>query len=101
VVLSKPRLIQRWFLCDVYAVCQIRANFLGARFMIITGMFYNRREQPLRIGIWYLANGIGVRLYGLVHSIAITLTLQISLLRAASSVSEPFRPVFPDNSVGI
>jgi hypothetical protein len=37
------------------------ANPVGTRFMIITGMFYTRREQPLRIGIWYLANGIGVR----------------------------------------
>lgn len=34
-------------------------------FMIITGMFYTRREQPLRIGIWYMANGIGFAVGGL------------------------------------
>lgn len=29
-------------------------------FMLITAMWYTRRQQPLRIGIWYTANGIGI-----------------------------------------
>jgi MFS family permease len=29
-------------------------------FMLITGMWYTRRQQPLRIGIWYTANGLGI-----------------------------------------
>ncbi|PGH27238.1 hypothetical protein AJ80_01195 [Polytolypa hystricis UAMH7299] len=34
-------------------------------FMIITSMWYTRREQPVRIGLWYTANGIGIALGGL------------------------------------
>lgn len=34
-------------------------------FLIITSMWYTRKEQPLKIGIWYVANGIGVALGGL------------------------------------
>ncbi|KIM92856.1 hypothetical protein OIDMADRAFT_46519 [Oidiodendron maius Zn] len=34
-------------------------------FMLITSMWYTRRQQPLRIGIWYTANGLGVALGGL------------------------------------
>lgn len=26
---------------------------------MITGMWYTRQEQPLRIGIWYAMNGFG------------------------------------------
>ena len=29
-------------------------------FMLITSMWYTRRQQPLRIGIWYTANGLGI-----------------------------------------
>ena len=29
-------------------------------FMLITGMWYTRREQPLRMGLWYTANGLGI-----------------------------------------
>lgn len=29
-------------------------------FMLITQMWYTRRQQPLRIGLWYLGNGIGI-----------------------------------------
>ena len=29
-------------------------------FMLITSMWYTRREQPLRMGLWYTANGIGI-----------------------------------------
>ncbi|RAL59005.1 hypothetical protein DID88_009034 [Monilinia fructigena] len=35
-------------------------------FMIITSMWYTRREQPIRIGLWYSANGIGIALGGLI-----------------------------------
>jgi len=34
-------------------------------FMLITAMWYTRREQPVRIGLWYAANGIGNSLGGL------------------------------------
>jgi MFS family permease len=34
-------------------------------FMLITQMWYTRREQPLRIGLWYTANGAGIALGGL------------------------------------
>lgn len=34
--------------------------------MIITSMWYTRREQPIRIGLWYTANGMGIALGGLI-----------------------------------
>lgn len=34
-------------------------------FMLITCMWYTRRQQPVRIGLWYTANGIGIALGGL------------------------------------
>ncbi|KAJ5794661.1 Major facilitator superfamily domain general substrate transporter [Penicillium paradoxum] len=34
-------------------------------FMLITSMWYTRREQPVRIGLWYTANGFGIALGGL------------------------------------
>ncbi|PQE04627.1 MFS allantoate transporter protein [Rutstroemia sp. NJR-2017a BBW] len=35
-------------------------------FMIITSMWYTRREQPIRIGLWYSANGVGIAVGGLI-----------------------------------
>ncbi|KAL7270154.1 hypothetical protein RUND412_007144 [Rhizina undulata] len=29
-------------------------------FMLITSMWYTRREQPIRLGLWYTANGLGI-----------------------------------------
>lgn len=29
-------------------------------FMLITSMWYTRRQQPVRIGLWYTANGLGI-----------------------------------------
>ncbi|KAF2139587.1 uncharacterized protein K452DRAFT_254081 [Aplosporella prunicola CBS 121167] len=34
-------------------------------FMLISSMWWTRREQPIRIGLWYTANGFGVALGGL------------------------------------
>ncbi|KAJ5280685.1 hypothetical protein N7478_006057 [Penicillium angulare] len=34
-------------------------------FMLITSMWYTRREQPIRIGLWYTANGFGIAIGGL------------------------------------
>ncbi|KAK1039629.1 hypothetical protein LTS16_011108 [Friedmanniomyces endolithicus] len=34
-------------------------------FMLITSMWYTRRQQPIRMGIWYTANGFGIALGGL------------------------------------
>jgi MFS family permease len=34
-------------------------------FMLITSMWYTRRQQPVRIGLWYTANGLGIALGGL------------------------------------
>jgi MFS family permease len=35
-------------------------------FMLITSMWYTRKEQPIRIGLWYTANGFGIAVGGLV-----------------------------------
>jgi MFS family permease len=29
-------------------------------FMLITGMWYTRREQPIKIGLWYSSLGLGI-----------------------------------------
>ncbi|KAE9406312.1 MFS general substrate transporter [Gymnopus androsaceus JB14] len=34
-------------------------------FVLITGTWYTRSQQPTRIGYWYLANGLGIALGGL------------------------------------
>lgn len=34
-------------------------------FMLITSMWYTRRQQPVRIGLWYTANGFGIAIGGL------------------------------------
>ena len=34
-------------------------------FMLITSFWYDRRQQPVRIGLWYTANGLGIALGGL------------------------------------
>ena len=34
-------------------------------FMLITSMWYTRRQQPIRIGLWYTANGFGIAVGGL------------------------------------
>ena len=34
-------------------------------FMLITAMWYTRRQQPIRMGLWYTANGFGIALGGL------------------------------------
>lgn len=36
-----------------------------AAFVMITGMWYTREQQPIRIGYWYCANGIGIAVGGL------------------------------------
>lgn len=28
--------------------------------MLMTSMWYARRQQPIHIGIWYTANGLGI-----------------------------------------
>ncbi len=70
------------FLWGVLLMCQAACNsygallacrFLGGAFesiadpayMLITAMWYTRREQPIRIGIWYTFNGIGIACGGL------------------------------------
>ncbi|ORY69060.1 MFS transporter [Pseudomassariella vexata] len=34
-------------------------------FMLITSMWYTRKQQPVRMGLWYMANGLGIALGGL------------------------------------
>lgn len=34
-------------------------------YILITSMWYTRREQPIRIGLWYSANGLGIACGGL------------------------------------
>lgn len=35
-------------------------------FVLITSMWYTRREHPIRLGLWWAANGLGVALGGLI-----------------------------------
>jgi len=35
-------------------------------FMLFTSMYYTREEQPSRISAWYLFNGFGVAIGGLI-----------------------------------
>lgn len=58
--------------CPNYASLMV-LRFLGGAaescadpaFMMITGMWYTRRQQPVRIGIWFSATGVGVAFGGL------------------------------------
>ncbi|KAK2827836.1 hypothetical protein FQN49_007294 [Arthroderma sp. PD_2] len=34
-------------------------------FLLVTSMWYTRKEQPVRLGLWYTANGFGIALGGL------------------------------------
>ncbi len=34
-------------------------------FILITGLWYTHSQRPIRIGLWYSANGIGIALGGL------------------------------------
>ncbi|KAM5453601.1 hypothetical protein MaudCBS49596_002804 [Microsporum audouinii] len=34
-------------------------------FLLVTGMWYTRKEQPVRLGLWYTANGFGIAIGGL------------------------------------
>jgi MFS family permease len=58
--------------CNSFTTLSVLRALAGAAeacsdpsFMLITVMWYTRREQPLRIGLWYTANGIGIALGGL------------------------------------
>ncbi|KEF59415.1 uncharacterized protein A1O9_04259 [Exophiala aquamarina CBS 119918] len=58
--------------CNSFATLGVLRALAGAAeacsdpsFMLITQMWYTRREQPLRIGLWYTANGLGIALGGL------------------------------------
>jgi MFS family permease len=35
-------------------------------FVLITSMWYTRQQQPIVIGYWYSANGIGIAVGGLI-----------------------------------
>lgn len=43
-------------------------------FILITAMWYTRRQQPIRIGLWYTANGFGIAMGGL---LGVSLTCDI------------------------
>ena len=58
--------------CNSFATLAVLRFLAGAAeacsdpsFMLITSMWYTRRQQPIRIGIWYLGNGFGIALGGL------------------------------------
>lgn len=38
---------------------------LGAHQFVSQSMWYTRRQQPIRMGLWYTANGFGIALGGL------------------------------------
>ncbi|KAL9609244.1 MAG: hypothetical protein Q9167_005979, partial [Letrouitia subvulpina] len=53
--------------CDNFATLAVLRFLAGAAeacsdpsFMLITQMWYKRRQQPVKIGIWYTANGLGI-----------------------------------------
>ncbi|KAJ6007550.1 Major facilitator superfamily domain general substrate transporter [Penicillium herquei] len=58
--------------CNSFATLAVLRALGGAAeacsdpaFMLITSMWYTRKEQPVRLGLWYTANGIGISLGGL------------------------------------
>ncbi|KAK5941537.1 hypothetical protein PMZ80_006816, partial [Knufia obscura] len=58
--------------CSSFATLAVLRFLSGAAeacadpaFMLITQMWYTRRQQPLRIGLWYLGNGFGIAVGGL------------------------------------
>lgn len=54
-----------WSLALVRALGGAAEAISDPAFMLITSMWYTRRQQPVRIGLWYTANGIGVAVGGL------------------------------------
>jgi MFS family permease len=52
-------------LCVVRALGGAAEACADPAFMLITSMWYTRREQPVRIGLWYAANGLGIACGGL------------------------------------
>lgn len=56
---------QFWSLAIVRALGGAAEAISDPAFMLITSMWYTRKQQPVRIGIWYTANGIGVAVGGL------------------------------------
>lgn len=46
-------------------------------FMLFTSMYYTREEQPSRISIWYMFNGIGVAGGGLIGELTVPLKSNI------------------------
>ncbi|KAL1979619.1 hypothetical protein VTN96DRAFT_5441 [Rasamsonia emersonii] len=58
--------------CNSFATLAVLRVLSGAAeacsdpgFMLITSMWYTRKEQPVRIGLWYTANGFGIAMGGL------------------------------------
>lgn len=58
--------------CSSFATLAVLRFLSGAAeacsdpsFLLITQMWYTRRQQPLRIGLWYLGNGFGIAVGGL------------------------------------
>ena len=58
--------------CNSFTTLSVLRALAGAAeacsdpsFMLLTCMWYTRKEQPLKIGIWYTANGVGIALGGL------------------------------------
>lgn len=58
--------------CSSFATLAVLRFLSGAAeacsdpsFMLITQMWYTRRQQPMRIGLWYLGNGFGIAVGGL------------------------------------
>ena len=58
--------------CNSFTTLAVLRTLAGAAeacsdpsFMLITCMWYTRKEQPVKIGIWYTANGVGIALGGL------------------------------------
>lgn len=52
-------------LCVVRALGGAAEACADPAYMLITSMWYTRREQPVRIGLWYAANGLGIACGGL------------------------------------
>ncbi|KAG8625959.1 hypothetical protein KVT40_006360 [Elsinoe batatas] len=58
--------------CNSFATLAVLRFLSGAAeacadpaFMLITQMWYTRRQQPVRMGMWYLGNGFGIAVGGL------------------------------------
>ncbi|CAA7262330.1 unnamed protein product [Cyclocybe aegerita] len=100
--------VAKWMLFNIslwaVALCAHAAWSITAGFMIVTSMFYTRNEQTVRVGYWFLMNGVAQIISGFVAFG--TLHIRTGSFEAwqwqAPSLKTPFGEsmmfLFPDSS---